>query len=122
MKTRAVVVWFSGPIYVEGRGKRPRTRLDLTVVVNLQAEPARHVVDRMLESLPTGHPMQDPTAGVMAGFVEAVGKMKAQMDGAPTPGLRWVGDCAEFQLADGSLCVIPRDWIAWVELGPEVEG
>lgn len=118
MKTRAVVVWFSGPVYSEGRGKRPRTRLNLTVVVQ---PPAREVVDRMLESLPPGKVLPDDPTGMMAGFVRAVGEMKAQMDGAPTPGLRWIGDCAEFQLADGSLCVIPRDWIAWVELGPEVD-
>jgi hypothetical protein len=117
MKTRAVVVWFERPVYVHGRGKRARTQLDLLVVVQ---EPAAAAAERFLGGL--GHEVLEETQhGELASAIR-VGMQAMQTAMPLTPGLRWVGECAEFQLQDGSLCVIPRDLIAWIELGPEVDG
>lgn len=117
MKTRAVVVWFDRPVYTESRRKGARTQLDLVVVVQ---ESAGVVADRLLGSLESH---EDPPRGEIAQAMTDMVKVAHSLQvSAPTPGLRWVGECAEFQLRDGSLCVIPRDLIAWVELGPEVDG
>jgi hypothetical protein len=131
MKVRAVVVWLLDSVFV-GVGPGPRravgpkfkNRLDFDAVIS----DTKSAADQLLKSVGEHPENLERLAGSVHGELRemgaALGSMLAQAQSVmpqPTPGTRWHNECVEFTTAKGELLLIPRERIAWIELGPERE-